>query len=108
MARPKIAAKPRSKRPSASDEAALDAIISQGAGFPGESSNVPERATSRSKSGKRLGRPPSRVKKTKVLLSLPDALLEKLDNHLDAIDYPGSRSDWFRIAIESKLNDEFK
>lgn len=108
MARQKIAAKPRAKRPSPKDEAALDAIISQGTGFPGEVAADTSRGSSRSKSGKRLGRPPSRVKKTKVLLSLPDALLEKLDNHLDRIDYPGSRSDWFRIAIESKLKDELK
>lgn len=108
MARPKIAAKPRAKRPTAKDEAALDAIISQGTGFPDEATEVSSNKPGRSKSGKRLGRPPSRVKKTKVLLSLPDALLEKLDDHLDEIDYPGSRSDWFRIAIESKLRDELR
>ena len=108
MTRPKIAAKPRAKHPSPKDEAALDAIISQGTGFPGESVSDTSTSSRRSKSGKRLGRPPSRIKKTKVLLSLPDALLEKLDNHLDRIDYPGTRSDWFRIAIESKLKDELK
>ncbi len=106
MTRQKITVKPRAKRPTPKDEAALDAIISQGSGFPSEVSGNSGSSVSRSKTGKRLGRPPSRVKKTKVLLSLPDALLEKLDDHLDRIDYPGSRSDWFRTSIESKLKEE--
>lgn len=108
MARQKIAAKPRTKNPTPQDEAALDALISQGTGFPDEAVSDATQNGSRSKSGKRLGRPPSRVKKTKVLLSLPDALLEKLDDHLDKIDYPGSRSDWFRTSIEKKLKEELK
>lgn len=98
----KIARKPKPKVDNSVDVAALDAIISQGTGFPEDKDH---QVTSKKK---RVGRPPSRVKKTKVLLSLPDALLEKLDSYLEETEYSGSRSDWLRQAIEEKLETTAK